>query len=50
MVRLKGNNAKDELLVLADVAEKAITEIQSFIVKLLEDKLGADKAREVRGF
>jgi ClpP class serine protease len=50
MVRLKGNNAKDGLLVLADVAEKAITEIQSLIVKLLEDKLGADKAREVRGF
>lgn len=47
VARLKGNNAKDELLVLADVAEKAITEIQSFIVKLLEDKLGADKAREV---
>ena len=47
VARLKGNNAKDELLVLADVAEKAITEIQSLIVKLLEDKLGADKAREV---
>jgi len=47
VARLKGNNAKDELLVLADVAEKAITEIQSLIVNLLEDKLGADKAREV---
>lgn len=47
VARLKGNNAKDEVLVLADVAEKAITEIQSLIVKLLEDKLGADKAREV---
>ena len=47
VARLKGNNAKDELLVLADVAEKAITEIQSLIVKLLEDKIGADKAREV---
>jgi len=47
VARLKGNNAKDELLVLADVAEKAINEIQSLIVNLLEDKLGADKAREV---
>jgi len=47
VARLEGNNAKDEVLVLADVAEKAITEIQSLIVKLLEDKIGADKAREV---
>jgi hypothetical protein len=35
------------MLVLADIAEKAISEIQSLIVKLLEDKLGRDEALEV---
>ena len=47
IAKLKGREARDDILVLADVAEKAIEEIQGFIVKLLEDKLGAEKAREV---
>ncbi|MGB9828438.1 MAG: SDH family Clp fold serine proteinase, partial [Thermosphaera sp.] len=47
IAKLKGRDARDDILVLADVAEKAIKEIQGFIVKLLEDKLGVEKAREV---
>lgn len=47
VAKLKGSNIREDFLVLADVAEKAIEEIQNLIVKLLEDKLGADKAREV---
>lgn len=47
VARQKGENARDETLVLADVAEKAIEEIQDLIVRLLEDRLGKEKALEV---
>lgn len=47
IAKLKGNTARDDILVLADVAEKAVQEIQGLIVKLLSDKLGMDKAVEV---
>jgi len=47
VAKVKGNAARDDILVLADVAEKAISEIQSLIVKLLEDKLGREKALEI---
>lgn len=47
IAKLKGSNARDEFLVLADVAEKAINEMQNLIIKLLEDRLGTEKAMEI---
>lgn len=47
VVKEKGNNAGDDILVLADIAEKALREIQDLIVCLLEDKMGRDKALEI---
>jgi len=47
IAKLKGVNAREEFLVLADVAEKALQEIQNIVIKLLTDKLGEEKAREV---
>jgi len=47
VAKLKGENAREEFLVLADVAEKAINEIQCFIVNLLSDKMGVERAREI---
>lgn len=45
--RVKGDKASDQLLVMADVAEKAIAEVQELIVKLLEDKMPREKAVEL---
>ncbi len=47
VAKMKGDKANDETLMLADIAEKAIKEMQDFIVYLLKDKLGEEKAREV---
>ncbi|MCE4604073.1 MAG: ATP-dependent Clp protease proteolytic subunit [Aeropyrum sp.] len=47
VARMKGANASDTTLILADVAEKAIEEMRETIVELLEDKLGREKAEEV---
>jgi len=44
--REKGRDASDELLIAADVAEKAIRQVKAFVEELLRDKLG-DRAREV---
>ena len=45
--KVKGDKASDQLLVLADVAEKAIREMQELIVRLLEDRMGREKAMEL---
>ncbi len=47
VAKIKGNSADDQTLVLADVAEKAIKEVQELIVYLLEDKVGREKATEI---
>jgi len=47
VAKLKGNEAREEFLVLADVAEKAVNEIQNLIVALLSDKMEVEKAREI---
>ncbi|RLG81833.1 MAG: hypothetical protein DRO13_00240 [Thermoprotei archaeon] len=47
IARTKGNKASDTTLIYADVAEKALSEIQEIIVYLLKDRLGEDKAREI---
>ncbi|MCD6488967.1 MAG: ATP-dependent Clp protease proteolytic subunit [Desulfurococcales archaeon] len=46
VAREKGEKASDTTLVLADVAEKALREIQDLIVELLRDKMEEEKARE----
>jgi hypothetical protein len=35
--KLKGRDVRDDMMVLANVAEKAVEELQGLIVKLLED-------------
>lgn len=47
VARLKGKNASDQTLIYADIAEKAVKEMQEFIVELVRDKLGEEKAREL---
>ncbi len=47
VARMKGDRADDQTLMLADVAEKAISEVQTTIVRLLEDRLGRERALEV---
>ncbi len=48
VVREKGaKNADDKTLIAADIAEKAMREMQEFIVELLRDKMGLEKAREI---
>ncbi len=47
VAKMKGDKASDELLVTADIAEKALKEVQDFIVQLTRDKLGEEKAREL---
>jgi len=47
IAKIKGNSARDETLILAEIAEKAVKEVQSLIINLLEDKLGKEKAAEI---
>ena len=47
VARMKGEKASDTTLIMADVAEKAIAEMQEHIVELLKDRMGEEKAREV---
>lgn len=46
-VKAKGANASEKYLILADIAEKSLREVQDFIVELLKDKMGEEKARRV---
>ena len=44
---MKGDKASDKLLIVADIAEKALNEIQDFIVRLTAGRLGEERAREL---
>ena len=46
-VEVKGKNASDKMLVYADIASKAIEEMQELIVELVADRLGEERAREL---
>ncbi len=47
-VKLKGvDKVSDETLILSDVAEKAIKQIEEMVCKLIKDKFGEEKAREI---
>ncbi len=47
VARMKGKEASDKILIMADVAEKAIDEVRDFIVRLVEDKMGRERAEEL---
>ncbi|AGK62164.1 Periplasmic serine proteases (ClpP class) [Archaeoglobus sulfaticallidus PM70-1] len=40
-------DVEDKTLILADLAEKAINQVRSFVYELLRDKMGDEKAKEV---
>ncbi len=45
--RIKGENASEKFLVLADIAEKSLKEMRKFIVDLLSDKMPREQAERV---
>jgi len=45
--KMKGDKADDRTLMLADLAEKAVKEMQDFIIWLIKDRVGEERAREV---
>ena len=47
VAKIRGDKASDETLIYADIAEKALREIQSTIIELLSDKMSREKAMEV---
>ncbi|UNQ73186.1 SDH family Clp fold serine proteinase [Infirmifilum sp. NZ] len=47
VARERGDKASDEMLVYADIAEKALREVQGIIVSLLDGKMPREKALEV---
>ncbi len=47
-VEQKGvDKADDQTLILADIAKKAINQVQNFVYNLLKDKYGEEKAKEL---
>ncbi len=47
VAKMKGEKASDKILVMADIAEKALTEMRNFIIKLLSDKMPKERAEEL---
>lgn len=47
VAEVKGDKASDTTLIIADIARKAIAEMQETIVELLRDKMGEERAREI---
>ncbi len=47
IAEIKGEKAGDDTLIYADIASKALREMQETIVRLLEDKMPREKAVEV---
>lgn len=41
------NEIDDQTMILADVARKALFQVEEFVYELLEDNLGAEKARQL---
>ncbi len=46
-VEVKGKEASEKFLVLADIAKKSLEEVQEFIVELTKDKMGEEKAKKL---
>ena len=47
VAELKGENASDETLILADVARKALDQMRRFVRELIRDKVPAERLDEV---
>ncbi len=47
IAKIKGEKASDEILIYADIAEKALREMQGFIKKILNGKMPDEKAEEI---
>ncbi len=47
VAEMKGKDASEKFLVVADVAKKSIEEVRNFIVELVEDRMGREKAEEL---
>ncbi|NPA98808.1 MAG: hypothetical protein GXO43_05450 [Crenarchaeota archaeon] len=47
IAKLKGDKASDEILIYADIAEKALREMQSFIKKILKGRMPDEKVEEI---
>jgi ClpP class serine protease len=47
VAELKGKDASDETLILADVARKAIDQMKRFVIDLIGDKFPREKAEEI---
>jgi len=47
VIEVKGEKASDRTMIMADVAKKALKEVQDLIIKLLKDKMDDDKVKEV---
>ncbi len=43
------NELDDETLILADIAEKAVNQVKSFVEELIEDRIPEERAREIAG-
>ena len=47
VAEMKGKDASDDTLILADVARKALDQMKRFVTELLEDKFPPEKAAEI---
>lgn len=47
VAKTKGEKTSDVILIMADVAEKAMKEMQETVYELLKDRMGEEKAREL---
>ncbi len=47
VAKMKGENASEKFLVVADIAEKSLAEVQEFIVELLKDRVGEEEAKRI---
>jgi ClpP class serine protease len=47
-VELKGRDkVDDQTLILADMAEKALTQVKELVAELIRDKVGEEKAKQI---
>jgi len=44
---VKGKDASDQTIIMADIAEKAIRGVKETIINILKDKMGEEKASEI---
>ena len=47
VANMKGKEASDQTLIMADIAEKAMKGVEETIVNILKDKMGEEKAHQI---